>query len=111
MSIVANVMSDVFSQVILTVFLFTMSPLVGVIVLVVELIAVLVAQPMLAQARRNSDVRQRTIECSSIINFPPLCPAFGTGEFRALLKVQMDIKPLSYRVQLQGFDKPRRRYA
>ena len=62
MSIVANVMSDVFSQVILTVFLFTMSPLVGMIVLVVELIAVLVAQPMLAQARRNSDVRQRTIE-------------------------------------------------
>ena len=62
MSIVANVMSDVFSQVILTAFLFTMSPLVGATVLAVELIAVLVAQPMLAQARRNSDVRQRTIE-------------------------------------------------
>ena len=30
--------------------------------------------------------------CSSIVNFPTLCPAFGTGEFRALLKVQVDIK-------------------
>ena len=45
--------------------------------------------------------------CSGIVNFLTLCSALGTGEFRALLKVQVDIKPLSYRVQLQGFDKPR----
>ena len=48
---------------------------------------------------------------TGVMNFPPFCPAFGTSEFRALLKVQVDIKPLSCRVQLQGFDKPRRRYA
>ena len=47
---------------------------------------------------------------SGIVNFPLLCPALGAGEFRALLKVQVDIKPLSCRGQLQGFDKPRRRY-
>ena len=49
--------------------------------------------------------------CSGIVNFLTLCSALGTGEFRALLKVQVNIKPLSCRVQLQGFDKPRRRYA
>ena len=62
MSIVANVVSDVFAQTILTGFLFIMNPLIGAVVLTVELLVVLIAQPMLAQARRNSDIRQQTIE-------------------------------------------------
>ncbi|EPD78513.1 ABC transporter ATP-binding protein [Atopobium sp. oral taxon 199] len=62
MSIVANVVSDVFAQVILTAFLLAMNPLIGIAVLAVELLAILIAQPMLAQARRNSNVRQQTIE-------------------------------------------------
>ena len=62
MSIVANVVSDVFAQTILTGFLFIMNPLIGAVVLTVELLVVLIAQPMLAQARRNSDIRQQRIE-------------------------------------------------
>lgn len=49
--------------------------------------------------------------CNSVVNFLTLCPAFGTGEFRALLKVQVNIKSLSYRIKLYGFDKSRQRYA
>ena len=43
MSIVANVVSDVFAQTILTGFLFIMNPLIGAVVLAAELLVVLIA--------------------------------------------------------------------
>ena len=62
MAIIANVVSDVFSQAILTICLFVMDPLIGAAVLITELLVILIAQPMLRQEFRNSDARQQTIE-------------------------------------------------
>ena len=62
MNIVADVVSDLFSQLVLTAFLFTIHPLLGAAALCTELIAVLVAYPMNRESMRNSAARQQAIQ-------------------------------------------------
>ena len=62
MNIVADVVSDSFAQLVLTVFLFTLHPYLGAAALVTELIAVCIAHPMNRESMRNSALRQQAIE-------------------------------------------------
>ena len=62
MNIVAEVVSDSFAQLVLTVFLFTLHPWLGAAALVTELIAVCIAHPMNRESMRNSALRQQAIE-------------------------------------------------
>ena len=62
MTILADVASDVFSQIIIVAFLFWINPLVGAVALVTVLVAVAIAQPMNREALGNSARRQQTIE-------------------------------------------------
>ena len=62
MNIVADVASDLFSQLFLTVFLFTIHPLTGAAALCAELIAFLIAYPMNRESMRNSAARQQAIQ-------------------------------------------------
>ena len=62
MNIVAEVVSDSFAQLVLTVFLFTLHPYLGAAALVTELIAVCIAHPMNRESMRNSALRQQAIE-------------------------------------------------
>ena len=62
MNIVADVVSDLFSQLVLTVFLFTIHPMLGVAALGTELAAGLIAYPMNRESMRNSAVRQQAIQ-------------------------------------------------
>ena len=62
MNIVADVVSDLFSQLVLTVFLFTIHPLTGAAALCAELIAFLIAYPMNRESMRNSAARQQAIQ-------------------------------------------------
>lgn len=62
MNIVADVVSDLFSQLVLTVFLFTIHPLTGSAALCAELIALLIAYPMNRESMRNSAARQQAIQ-------------------------------------------------
>lgn len=62
MNIVADVVSDLFSQLVLTAFLFAIHPLLGAAALCTEFIAVLVAYPMNRESMRNSAARQQSIQ-------------------------------------------------
>ena len=62
MNIVADVVSDSFAQLVLTVFLFSLHPWLGLAALFTELIAVCIAHPMNRESMRNSAARQQTIE-------------------------------------------------
>jgi len=62
MMIVADVVSSIFAQIILTFFLFTLHPFLGYTALIVEIIAVIAAQPMIRGAFKNSELRQKSIE-------------------------------------------------
>lgn len=62
MMIVADVVSSIFAQIILTFFLFTLHPFLGYTVLIVEIIAVIAAQPMIRGAFKDSELRQKSIE-------------------------------------------------
>ena len=62
MNIVADVVSDGFAQMVLTVFLFTLHPLTGTAALLTGLIAVCIAHPMNRESMRNSAARQQAIE-------------------------------------------------
>ena len=62
MNIVADVVSDLFSQLVLTAFLFTIHPLLGAAALCTEFIAVLIAYPMNRESMRNSAARQQSIQ-------------------------------------------------
>ena len=62
MNIVAEVVSDSFAQLVLTVFLFTLHPYLGAAALVTELIAACIAHPMNRESMRNSALRQQAIE-------------------------------------------------
>ena len=62
MTILADVTSNVFAQVIITVFLFVLHPLIGAVALATELVAVAAAQPMNRESVRNSVKRQQAIE-------------------------------------------------
>lgn len=62
MNIIADVVSDSFAQLVLTAFLFSLHPWLGLAALFTELIAVCIAHPMNRESMRNSAVRQQTIE-------------------------------------------------
>ena len=62
MNIVADVVSDCFAQLVLTAFLFTLHPWLGLAALVTELIAICIAHPMNRESMRNSAARQQAIE-------------------------------------------------
>jgi len=62
MNIVADVVSDIFAQMVLTAFLFSIHPKLGFAVLAVEVLAVCIAVPMNRESMRNSGARQQAIE-------------------------------------------------
>ncbi len=62
MNIVAEVVSDSFAQLVLTAFLFSLHPWLGLAALCTELIAVCIAHPMNRESMRNSAARQQAIE-------------------------------------------------
>lgn len=62
MSIVADVVSDFFAQLVLTVFLFSLHPLLGLAALITGLIVMGIAHPMNRESMRNSGARQQAIE-------------------------------------------------
>ena len=62
MNIVADVVSDGFAQLVLTAFLLTIHPWLGLTALATELLAVCLAHPMNRESMRNSKARQQTIE-------------------------------------------------
>ncbi len=71
MGIVAEVVSNLFAQLILTVFLFSLHPILGTISLIVVLMALLLAIPMNRESIRNSVLRQQSIEdmTSSVLEY------------------------------------------
>ena len=62
MNIVADVVSDGFAQLVLTVFLFTIHPWLGLAALGTALFAAWLAHPMNRESMRNSKARQQVIE-------------------------------------------------
>ncbi len=62
MNIVADVVSDLFAQAVLTAFLFSLHPWLGIGALITELVAVSLAIPMNRESMRNSGARQQAIE-------------------------------------------------
>ena len=62
MNIVADVVSDIFAQLVLTAFLFSLHPSLGWAALFTELIAVCIAHPMNRESMRNSAARKQAIE-------------------------------------------------
>ena len=62
MNIVAEVVSDFFSQMVLTAFLYTLHPVLGAAALGTVLAAILIAYPMNRESMRNSAARQLAIE-------------------------------------------------
>jgi len=62
MNIVADVVSDGFAQLVLTVFLFTIHPWLGLAALGTALFAACLAHPMNRESMRNSKARQQVIE-------------------------------------------------
>ena len=62
MNIVAEVVSDLFSQMVLTAFLYTLHPVLGAAALGTVLAAILIAYPMNRESMRNSAARQLAIE-------------------------------------------------
>ncbi|MBP3851774.1 MAG: ABC transporter ATP-binding protein [Erysipelotrichaceae bacterium] len=62
MNAIANVVGDCFSQILLTLFLFWIHPMMGAIALVSEGIALLIGHFMVNVSRRNAKKRQQVIE-------------------------------------------------
>jgi len=62
MSIIAEVVSGFFSQLVVTMFLFTLNPILGLIMLITSIIVMCVAYPMNRESMRNSDARQKAVE-------------------------------------------------
>ena len=62
MQAIGESVSDIFSQLILTVFLFILNPLIGLAALITEVIAVLVAVPMKKESMESSGGRQESIK-------------------------------------------------
>jgi hypothetical protein len=62
MQAIGESVSNIFSQLILTVFLFILNPLIGLAALITELIAVLVAIPMKKESMESSRGRQESIK-------------------------------------------------
>lgn len=62
MQAIGESVSDIFSQLILTIFLFILNPLIGLAALITEVIAVLVAIPMKKESMESSGGRQESIK-------------------------------------------------
>ena len=60
MMAIGECVSDIFSQLILTVFLFILHPIIGLTALATEMAAVIVAIPMKKESTESSDARQET---------------------------------------------------
>ena len=86
MTIVADVVSDIFSTVLTCVFMFMFHPLLGVVTLAVDLLAVLIAQPMIKRSLADARNRQDSIEglTSAVLEYAeglPVVKSYGmTGE-------------------------------
>ncbi len=62
MTIVADVVSDIFSTVLTCVFMFVFHPLLGAVTLTVDILAFLIAQPMIRRSCTDAKNRQESIE-------------------------------------------------
>ncbi len=62
MNIVADVVSDLFAQAVLTAFLFSLHPWLGEAALITSLVAIGLAIPMNRESMRNSGARQQAVE-------------------------------------------------
>ncbi len=71
MSILAEVVSSFFSQLVVTVFLFVLDPLLGIAAAAAVCIALLLAKPMETSSLRNSKARQQSVEdlSSAVIEY------------------------------------------
>ncbi len=65
MSIIAEEVSAIFSQFVITFFMFMLNPIIGAIVLATEIIVMLVGIPMNKESMRNSYARQNAVEALS----------------------------------------------
>lgn len=62
MNVIATVVGNIFSQLMITVFMFVLSPYLGVVMIVAEIIILCVAVPMNNESLRNSAARQHSVE-------------------------------------------------
>ena len=62
MNVIATVVGNIFSQLMITVFMFVLSPYLGVVMIVAEIIILCVAVPMNNESLRNSAARQQSVE-------------------------------------------------
>ncbi len=62
MSIIAEIVSDIFSQALLVVFMFILNPLLGLIALITVIAALIVSAPMNKEGLKNSLNRQSAVE-------------------------------------------------
>ncbi|MBR6719012.1 MAG: ABC transporter ATP-binding protein [Oscillospiraceae bacterium] len=86
MTIVADVVSDIFSAVLICVFMFIFHPLLGAVTLAVDLLAVIIAQPMIRRSLADAKTRQESIEglTAAVLEYAeglPVIKSYGmTGE-------------------------------
>ncbi len=62
MSIIAEIVSGFFSQLVITVFMFILNPILGIIMMIISVIVMCVGVPMNRESMRNSDARQKAVE-------------------------------------------------
>ncbi len=92
MSIVADVISGYFSQLIVTAFLFVLNPMTGIVSAVTSIIVIIVGIPMNKESLRNSAGRQQSVEdlSSAVIEYAEgmaVSKSFGlTGETASKLR-------------------------
>ncbi|MCR4692015.1 MAG: ABC transporter ATP-binding protein/permease [Lachnospiraceae bacterium] len=86
MSIIAEVVSGLFSQIVITIFMFVLNPVLGAVMILFCLIVLCVGIPMSKESMRNSDGRQKAVEqlSGSVIEYAEgiaVSKSFGiTGE-------------------------------
>ncbi|MBQ8967243.1 ABC transporter ATP-binding protein [Ruminococcus sp.] len=86
MTIVADVVSDIFSTILTCVFMFVFHPLLGAVTLAVDILAFLIAQPMIRRSSADAKLRQESIEglTSAVLEYAdglPVIKSYGmTGE-------------------------------
>lgn len=62
MQVIANIMSDLFSQIVLTIFMFSIHPVLGIVMVVTEIVAMIIARFMNRETVEDSALRQQAIE-------------------------------------------------
>ena len=86
MTIVADVVSDIFSALLTCVFMFGFHPLLGAVTLAVDILAFIIAQPMIRCSLADAKTRQESIEglTSAVLEYAeglPVIKSYGmTGE-------------------------------